>query len=309
MGVNLQLLGIQAIPRLAEKFGVKVKFPEERTLFGLAPAGFQKVFEDSGKILDTFFQGFKASWWDVYNNSDIGMERVALAKEMHLRENDVVLDVGCGRGYFSVAAAKFCMLVVGLDLMNGFGRQGWWRNFGISIRELNLFDKVLGVRSDARCIPFKDSSFTVAVTVHSIRNFPDKQSIERAVSEMKRVVTKKGKVIFVESLPIARTKAQEAHLQMFKCKVKYISGELDFLPEDELVEMFHRVGFKKVEAKQFNYDWSAAPPFFCLDVSRLYQKLSLTEREEAKKAYGRAVDMIRKCGDASPPAVLVKGTK
>ncbi|MEA2090285.1 MAG: methyltransferase domain-containing protein [Thermoproteota archaeon] len=305
MGVNLQLLGIQAIPRLAKRFGVQVEFPEERTLFGMAPTGFQKVFKNSGKILNAFFEEFKASWWDVYCNSDIGMERVALAKEMQLQEDDVILDVGCGRGYFSIAAAKFSMFVVGLDLMNEFGRQGWWRNFRISMHELNLFDRVLGVKSDARCVPFKDSSFTLAVAVHSIRNFPDKDSVERAISEMKRVVTEKGNVIIVESLPIARTKAQEAHLQMFRCKVKYTSGELDFLPEKELVEMFHRVRFNKVEVKQLNYDWSAAPPFFCLDASSLTER----EREEAQKAYDKAVEIIRKWGDASPPAILVKATK
>lgn len=305
MGVNLQLLGIQAIPRLAEKFGVHVEFPEERMVFGMLPEDFQKVFKDSGEILDRLFHEFKASWWDVYDNSDIGMERIALAKEMQLRENDVILDVGCGRGYFSIAAAKFSKFIVGLDLMNGFGRQGWWTNFRISMKELNLLGKVIGVRSDARSIPFKDSSFSLAVAVHSIRNFPDKDSIERAFSEMKRMVTKKGNVIIVESLPIARTKAQEAHLQLFRCKAKYTSGELDFLPEKELVEIFHRVGFSRIEIKHLNYNFSAAPPFFYLNSSSLAER----EREEAKKAYDRAIDMIKKWGDASPPAVFVKATK
>jgi len=305
MGVNLQLLGIQAIPRLAKKLRVHVEFPEERMIFGMSPEDFQKVFKDAGDILTEFFHTFKASWWDVYNNSDIGMERIALAQEMQLQKSDVILDVGCGRGYFSIAATRFSKFVVGLDLMNGFGRQGWWRNFRISIRELNLSNKVLGVRSDARSLPFNNSSFTKAVAVHSIRNFPNKNSIERAIGEMKRVVTRKGNVIIVESLPIARTKAQEAHLQMFRCKVKYTSGELDFLPEKELVEMFYRVGFSKIEVKQLNYNLSATPPFFYLDSSSLADG----EREEAKKAYDGAINMIKKWGDASPPAVFVKATK
>lgn len=305
MGVNLQLLGVQAIPQLAKKFRVQVEFPEEPMIFGMSPEDFQKVFKDSGDILARFFHEFKASWWDVYNNSDIGMERVALAQEMQLQKSDVILDIGCGRGYFSIAAARFSKSIVGLDLMNGFGRQGWWRNFRISMQELNLSDKILGVRSDARSIPFNDSSFTKAVAVHSIRNFPDKNGIERAVSEMKRVVSEKGNVIIAESLPIARTKAQEAHLQMFRCKVKYTSGELDFLPKKELVEMFHRAGFSKIEVKQLNYNLSAAPPFFYLDSSSLADG----EQEEAKKAYDRAIDMIKKWGESSPAAVLVKATK
>ncbi len=42
---------------------------------------------------------------------------------MKLRGDDIVLDVGCGRGYFTIAAAKYAKLVVSLDLMNGYGRQ------------------------------------------------------------------------------------------------------------------------------------------------------------------------------------------
>ena len=308
MGVNLQLLGITAIPRLAKKFGVQVEFPEERMLFSMSPTGFQKVFEDAGRILTMFFEEFKVSWWDVYCNSDIGMERMALAKEMQLQEHDVILDVGCGRGYFSIAAARFSGFVVGLDLMNGFGRKGWWRNFRTSVRELNLSDRVTGVRSDARRIPFKDSSFAVAAAVHSIRNFENKHCIERTLREMKRVVAKGGSVVIVESLPVARTKAQEAHLQMFRCKVKCTSGELDFLPEEELVEMFQKVEFKKIEVRELDYNWSAAPPLFCLNC-HLSSTLTESERKEARKAYDKAISMIRKWGETSPPAILIKAIK
>lgn len=247
MGVNLnlQLLGITAIPRLANRFGVQVKFPKERRLFGTSAEEFRQVCEEAGRILNTFFEKSKVSWWDVYCNSDIGMERMALAKEMQLSKHDVVLDVGCGRGYFSIAAAKFSKFVAGVDLMNGVGRHGWWRNFRMSLRELGLFDRVLGVKSDARRVPFKSSSFTVAATVHAIRNFQNKLCIETVLREMKRVVVKGGSVILVESLPVARTKAQEAHLQMFRCKAKYTSGELNYLPNEELLEMLQKVGFKK----------------------------------------------------------------
>jgi len=308
MGIDLQLLGIKAIQRLANRFGVQVKFPKECMMFGMSPERFQKIVEDDGKILNRFFEEFKASWWDVYRNSDVGMERMALAQEMRLQNHDVVLDVGCGRGYFSIAAAKVSKFVVGLDLMNGLGRHGWWRNFRISMHELDLSNKVLGVKSDARRIPFKKSSFTVATAVHSIRNFQNKTCIEIALEEMKRVVVKGGNVVIVESLPMARTKAQEAHLLMFKCKVKYTTGELDYLPKEELVEMFKNIGFKKIEAKELNYNLSAAPPLFCLD-RYLSSSLKESERKEAKEAYDKAIDMIKKWGEASPPAILVNGTK
>nr|MDO8046054.1 methyltransferase domain-containing protein [Candidatus Baldrarchaeota archaeon] len=145
-------------------------------------------------MLNSFFKDFKVSWWDIYLNSDIGIEGAALAKEVKLREDDIVLDVGCGRGYFTIAAAKYAKLVVVLGLMDGYGRQGWWKNFKTTMQELNLLKNVQGMRSDAQQLPFEENSFTVVVAVHSIRNFPNKQSIERAISEMKRVVVE-GEVL------------------------------------------------------------------------------------------------------------------
>jgi len=127
VSVNLQLLGIQAIPRLTKKLSVQIEFPRWSTFFGISPTDFQKILSEAGRIVKQFFKDFKVSWWDIYLNSDIGIERAALEKEMKLREDDIVLDVGCGRGYFTIAAAKNVKFVVGLDLMNGYGRQGWWK--------------------------------------------------------------------------------------------------------------------------------------------------------------------------------------
>lgn len=307
MGVNLQLLGISAIPRLARKFDVQAKLAEARALYGMSSEEFLKVVEEAGKILSMLFEEFKVSWWDVYCNSDIGMERMAIAREIPLNEHDIVLDVGCGRGYFSIAAAKYCRHVIGLDLIDGVGRHGWWRNLMTSLRELNLDDRVLGVKSDAAHIPFKASSVDVAAAVHAIRNFQNKLCIEKALREMKRVVVDDGSVVIVESLPTARTMAQEAHLQMLGCKVKYTSGEMDYLPKEELVEMCQKIEFREIETKELNYNWSATPPLFYLPYH--LSSLSDSQREEARVAYDKATSMIREWGESSPPAILVKATK
>jgi hypothetical protein len=124
---------------------------------------------------------------------------------------------------------------------------------------------------------------------------------------MKRVVVNGGSVILVENLPVARTKAQEAHLQLFKCKVKYTSGELDFLPKEELTEMFERVGFRRIEVKELEYNLSAAPPLFYLPY--YISSLTKSQREAAEEAYNKAVNTIRKWGEVSPPAILVRATK
>ncbi len=306
MGINLQILGISAIPRLADQYGLE-DLTRKSSSFRLMPQNFQKAFEDSGRIIPLLFKKFGITWWDVYSNSDIGIERIALAQEMLIDGDDTIIDIGCGRAYFTIAATKLSSKVVGIDLMDGVGRNDWWKEFRTSMHELNLHKRVVGVKADATRLSFKDSSFDIAATVHAIRNFPNKDSIARAIQEMKRIVVKGGRVILVESLPLARNKAQEAHLQMFRCKVKYTFGELDFMPEEEVVGMFQSVGFNDLEVKELDYNLSTAPPLFCIDP--YLPKLPKSQREEAQKAYEEAAKMIKKWGDASPPAIFMKAIK
>lgn len=308
MGVNLQLLGLQSIPRLREKLGLSVDFPAHA--FNMSLRGFedfQRILEECRRILKSLFEESKISWWDVYLNSDIGLERMAIAEEMRLDKKDIVLDVGCGRGYFSIAAARLSRFVVGLDLMNGLGRHRWWENYRDSMRELNLVDKATGVKSDSRHLPFKQGFFNFATSVHAIRNFQNHSAIEAAIREMERVVVNGGKVVVVESLPIAKNNAQEAHLEMFRCKVKYTSGELDYLPREKIVRMFQNVGFRQIEVEELDYNWSAAPPIFRIEP--YLPSLPSSERKNAQRAFEKAAANVKKWGEVSPPALLIRGTK
>nr|MDO8046055.1 hypothetical protein [Candidatus Baldrarchaeota archaeon] len=55
MSVNLQLLGIQAIPRLTKKLSVQIEFPRWSTFFGISPTDFQKILSEAGRIVKQFF--------------------------------------------------------------------------------------------------------------------------------------------------------------------------------------------------------------------------------------------------------------
>ena len=71
------------------------------------------------------------------------------------------------------------------------------------------------------------------------------------------------------------------------------------------MEIFERVGFEELIVKELDYSWSGAPPLFCIDY--FLPSLPEREREEAKDAYNKAVDMIEKWGEVSPPALFLKG--
>ncbi len=124
---------------------------------------------------------------------------------------------------------------------------------------------------------------------------------------MKRVVSKGGNVILVESLPVAYNKAQEAHLRMFKCKANHVRGEMDYLPKDKIEGIFQKVGFQKLEVKELDYNLSAAPPLFFIDP--YLTSLPRSKREEAQRAYDRAANMVSIYGEVSPPALMVKATR
>ena len=306
MGINLQLLGLQAIPRLAKKFDVELNdFSGFIDLHGASPEEFRKAYEKCGKILKYLFNEFNVSWWDVYSNSDIGMERMGLARDMGLEKGDIVLDVGCGRGFFTIAAVTCSRRVIGLDAMNGMSRRGWWKNFRESIYELKLTCKIQGLKAHAQSIPLKDHSIDKAVAVHCIRNFRNQQFLQNALREMNRVLSKKGEMIIVENIPIAGNKAQEAHLAMYECKCNYSSGDVYYFSQEELLRTVKDAGLRETRVEVVDYNLSSTPPIFYLDTSRLNKG----QMEKAQRKYNAAVDMIKKYGETSPPALIIKAAK
>jgi len=306
MGINLQILGLQAIPRLAEKLCLDLEdFLTYSDLYGTTLEEFQKSCDKCEKILNHFIREERISWWDVYLNSDIGMERIALARDIGLEKDDNVLDVGCGRGYFTIAAARFSERIIGLDLMNGGGRYEWWRNFKEFMAEMNSKSKILGLKADAQIIPIRDCSVNKVVAVHSIRNFQNKQAVQNTIREMYRVLSKDGEMVIVENIPVAKNKSQEAHLAFYKCKCKYGWGDLFYFSEEELLEMFKKAGLREAHSNIVDYNLSAAPPIFYLNASLLKKE----QIENAQKEYAEAIDMIKKHGETSPPALIIKATK
>ena len=131
-------MAVQAVPKLAEKVGLPLNLPAEHMIYGMSMDEIQKTLKDYEGVLKKLMNEHNLSWWDIYTNSDVGKERLALAEKMRIDEGDAVLDVGCWRGYFTIALATLCNTVCGLDLMNGFGRRDWWINFRAAMKVLGI---------------------------------------------------------------------------------------------------------------------------------------------------------------------------
>ena len=295
-------IAVQAVPRLSKRVGIPLDLPLENMLYGMNVGELTQTLEDYGQCLRNLIEEHGVSWWDVYAHSDIGMERLALAKKMRIEDGDVVLEVGCGRGYFTIPVASLCERVCALDLMNGFGRRGWWAGLRAEMAALGLEDKVAGERVDATHIPFRDGSFSLAVSAHALRNFRDRDAVVKALQEMRRVTQEGGRVVVAENLPIAKTKSQEAHLRMFECKAAFEAGENPFYSEEEMLSIFGEAGMRKTRTEIFDFGLSSTPPIWILDPARLPE----TERAGAQERYLEAVEMVRTHRESSTPVLVVE---
>ncbi len=295
-------LAVQAVPRLAREIGLPLNLPEERMIYGLSTEEIQRILGEYDDVLAELINRHNISWWDVYTSSDVGKERLVLASEMRLYEDDIVLDVGCGKGYLTVALATLCRDVCGMDLMNGLGRRGWWTNFIAEMGALNLNYRVTGIRASATDIPYRDGSFSLTISGHAFRNFRARSTIVNALSEMRRVTRSGGRVIVAENLPVAGSRAQEAHLKMYKFRTKYVRGDSPFFTESELVQMFHEAGLPPTYKKILDFDLSATPPMFVPNIDTIPEG----EKDHAVREYSEAVEMIREHGESSPPLLLIE---
>ena len=114
------------------------------------------------------------------------------AKKMRFINTNRYLDVACGTGDLSIAAAV-ChphISVTGVDFVAEMVDTA--RN---KVRKKKLENRLEIIQGDATELPFEDNRFDVAGMAFGIRNIPDRR---RALSEMLRVVVPGGQVMVLE---------------------------------------------------------------------------------------------------------------
>ena len=305
MNIHLSLLALQSLRKIVTRLGVEVNVPSFFDLYGSSPAEFEGALRRVSSILQDLMKEYGITWWDIYLESDIGAERILLVNELGISKGDRVLDVGCGRGYFSFAAARVAGLVIGIDLMDAFGRIGWWGQFLEVVRLLGLGGRVWGMAADATKMPFRDSRFDVAAAVHSIRNFGSVEAVKTAVKEMKRVVKPGGYVILVENIPVAKNELQRNHLRLHSLRVRFIKSELRYLSEEELVGIVNENEFKDVEVKVVDYGLCSTPAIFYIGKEQAKGNVDPALISEFKEV----TQAIRRVGEISPPILMIKARK
>jgi ubiquinone/menaquinone biosynthesis C-methylase UbiE len=285
----------QALPKLCAKYYSKSEFTSDIYSPRYSAKQMKELEKRRVSTLSGLFEEKKISWWDVYDASDIGEERGIIASR-YITRGSSVLDVGCGRGFFSFACARRARHVVALDLMNGKGRSGWWAEFSETSRLLEVSEKVFGTRGSAAHLPFGEGSFDAVTAVHAIRNFNDLEEIKRFLAEARRVLKKGGRVVLVESdLDVGDCRAYRA---FYDLRIK-VGWESKLPLAEETIEFLRTNGFSKIRQQVLDSHLKYAPVYFPFDRSL----------KGMEKQYRSAKRLLVKEGEKHPPVLITTASR
>jgi len=151
---------------------------------------------------------------------------------LELKEDEVVLDAGCGRGFFTYELAKMCKMSIGID---------WNLSKGLSFA-MGKQPKVAYVKGDVQRLPFALEKFDKVLLSSVLQMAEEDKALLR---ECHRVL-KRNKVL-VLSVPLEYCCLKK--LNFLKPQLKKRFGALGkaYYDHDEVIELLRNENFKIIE--------------------------------------------------------------
>jgi ubiquinone/menaquinone biosynthesis C-methylase UbiE len=217
-------------------------------------------------------------------------------KYIEMKKNSLIVDVGCGSGFFARAfATQTKNIVVGIDLEKTVLKEGekYTRKFNVH----NIFF----LQGDAYRLPLKSNIADVVICEFLLWSLKEPY---KCLEEMKRVCKKGGTLVCIESDKggeiIYSTDKRLLKLER-KYKTAYIKGwkrkyGADACIGSKLPSMFIELGLKNIDVS-YNLIWSVCglPPWRHHDPK---EKKELYEwvKKEFEKNYLKDLDIASKGG-------------
>jgi arsenite methyltransferase len=128
-------------------------------------------------------------------------EREHLIDSLALRGDEIVLDVGCGRGLLLMAAARRLTSgkAIGIDLWQSQDQSGNRLEVALANAQAEHVAEHVEIKTgDMQALPFPDTTIDVVVSSLAIHNIPTQAGRTKAVQEIARVLKPNGRVALLD---------------------------------------------------------------------------------------------------------------
>jgi len=227
------------------------------------------------------------------------LERFRLLQFAGIEKGLNVLEIGCGAHAITTVPLAYMVGEKGRVIAVDRAR---WTYFEEIVGQAGLKRRVIPLKCDAQELPFPFKSFDLAVLVHGIRSLRNERTIIKVLKEMLRV----SKRIFIaESLPIAKNKAQEAHLEMYNLRQEIFEAlygekdDLHYFPLERLLEFIRKAGGKVEDSGVFEPN---LPHFLAYIPKEYVEKISDRQKQrDILEKWEEAYKKLQLYGEEHPP--------
>jgi hypothetical protein len=214
-----------------------------------------------------------------------------------------ILEVGCGAHALTTVPLAYLMDTRGVLLATDIRR---WTYFHSIVHVAGLQDRIHPFQCTALALPLSSQSVDSAFLIHGVRSLGDRSSMIHTFAEMLRV---SSTLCVAETLPVAHTRAQKAHLDMYNLREDLFMAlsrrkdDVHYLPLDTLCDILEKAGgtLTMVRTLQVNL------PHFLAYFPR-EEILKIKNKEKRRilfEKWDRAHENLLRYGEEHPPTGIV----
>ena len=151
-------------------------------------------------LYSVFFLGNAISFFYTTRRGKF-LEWERILNGLHMRGDEMVLDMGCGRGAVLTAVARRLTTgrVTGVDIWSTTDQSGNAKEAALRNAELEgVSDRVHVETADMRMLPCPDASFDLVVSSMAIHNIRSNADRRRAISEAFRLLKPGGRLVIAD---------------------------------------------------------------------------------------------------------------